>query len=247
MPAITLYSNASRASSDSFPFAVLLFTATSLRSVPTGDMHGWACVVNEKDEQSEPATFCSRRGEECTYTHCCENGHQCYTKGPNFAKCMEPGTCRNVWPTPEDGSCEVASIVTECAAQGGECTLSGCCVDEGLKCFLKNERYGRCMRGCTPGQGDFLDWTCQVHERIPADLNAASGGGRGGGGLGNSVSGGTVMLLLLAGLVAGGGAVIGVMRWRERQEKLQMSSRGRRFRGEEGPDTPETEMYASRA
>ena len=117
--------------------------------VPTGSLQGWACVVNEKDSDSTPASFCTARGEECTYTHCCENGQVCYTKGPNYALCMAPGTCRDVWPTPSDGSCEVASVVTECAALGGECTLSGCCMDEGLTCFLKNERWAHAHSGRT--------------------------------------------------------------------------------------------------
>ena len=175
--------------------------------VPTGEMHGWACVVHEKDEhvcehatvgthptllplplpatcillsalllltlthadehalsfhaayafcarnsQSVPASFCSSRDAECTYTHCCDNGHVCYQRGPNYARCMAPGTCRDVW-APAEGSCEVASVVTECAAQGGECTLSGCCVDPDLRCFLKNER-------CARGVGSHTDHTC---------------------------------------------------------------------------------------
>ena len=96
------------------------------------------------------------------------------------------------------------------------------------------------MRGCTPGKGDFLDWSCHVHERVAADLAVAgvsSGGGSSGG-----VSGGTVILLLLAGLVVGGGVVLGFVAWRARQEQQQFNSRGRKFRGDDGPDTPGMEM-----
>ena len=42
----------------------------------------------------------------------------CYQKGANYARCMAPGTCRDFW-SPAESDCEVAPVVTECAAQGG--------------------------------------------------------------------------------------------------------------------------------
>lgn len=59
------------------------------------------------------------------------------------------------------------------------------------------------MRGCTPGQGDFEDWLCQVRE-APNDAavtdQPATNGDAG-------ISGGAVLLLLAAGLGIGGGLV----------------------------------------
>ena len=173
-----------------------------------------------------------RRGEECTYTHCCQGDHVCYHRGLNYARCMAPGTCRDVW-SPDVGSCEVASVITQCAYQGGECTLSGCCVDEGHSCFMKNPRYGRCMRGCTPGVGDFVDWSCELHMRLDdegvAQLNASSESAA-------AASGVTVVLLLLAGIAVGGccGCFAAYM--------LRSPESNPRRKLADGPDTPGIEL-----
>ena len=42
--------------------------------------------------------------------------------------------------------------------------------------------------------------------------------------------------------VVGAGAVTGFILWRARQDRLQFNSRGRKFRGDDGPDTPGMEM-----
>ena len=65
---------------------------------------------------------------------------------------------------------------------------------------MKNPRYGRCMRGCTPGVGDFEDWSCELHMRLDGEgvtqQNASSGGAEGASGV-------TIALLLLAGIAVG--------------------------------------------
>ena len=175
-----------------------------------------------------------------TFTHCCQAPHVCYAKGPNYAQCMAPGTCREHWSEGE-GSCEVASVDTQCAGQGGECTLSGCCVEPSNTCFLRNAHFGRCMRGCTPGVGSFADWSCQKHERFDessllANGHSGSAGGSSGGDGGTSF--GTVALLLVLGLACGGGFAFFGLKMMSNQD----GPRGRRAKFRDEPDTPGMEM-----
>ena len=179
----------------------------------------------------ECARLVARRGEECTYTHCCQGDQVCYHASPNYAKCMGAGTCHGLWPHVSQRTCEVASVVTRCAYQGGVCTLSGCCVDEGFTCFMKHERYGRCMRGCKSGQGDFLDWSCEVHIKLGGDASVQVY--HSSDGVSNSVT--VTAVLLLAGMLAGGGISLTVY-------KLNLTERNPRTKLRSGPETLSMEL-----
>lgn len=189
--------------------------------------------MHEKDLHSSPAPFCSGRDEVCSYTHCCEAaGQVCYMHTPNYATCQSAGTCTR-------GSCEVAPVESECASRGGECTLSGCCAEDELRCFKKDARYARCMRGCLPGVGDFVGWSCDLHERPRHDDDRASG----------DAWAATALTLSAA---AAGLCGLGVCALRRRRAPASSSARGvldvwrasrhgtRQFRDES--DSPQMEM-----
>ena len=102
---------------------------------------------------------------------------------------------------------------------------------------MKNPRYGRCMRGCTAGFGDFVDWTCEAHMRVGEDdADMASQRWALGGGAGTGA--GTVVLLLLAGVAVGGAISLAVY-------KLQPPENNPRTKLRDGPDTPGTEMVGT--
>lgn len=102
---------------------------------------------------------------------------------------------------------------------------------------MKNKGLGRCMRGCTSGVGDFIDWSCELHMRVvddaadQANQRSASAGG------GTSVT--TIILLLLAGVAVGGG--ISIVAY-----KLRPYDSNPRTKLRDGPDTPGTEMATVR-
>ena len=82
------------------------------------------------------------------------------------------------------------------------------------------------MRGCTPGQGDFLDWSCDVHMKLEGDFRVQVY--HSSGGVSNSMS--VTAVLLLAGVLAGGG--ISFMLY-----KLKPTERNPRTKLESWPET----------
>ena len=95
---------------------------------------------------------------------------------------------------------------------------------------MKNPRYGRCMRGCTPGVGDFVDWSCDLHMRLDGDASTQESASSDAAASG-STSMGTIVVLLLAGVAAGGGISFVLF-------KMRAPDRNPRSKLQDGPDMP---------
>ena len=129
------------------------------------------------------APVCSRAGENCQATSCCEEaGHQCFVKDSSWAGCKpsctpgidtaDPAQFRTPW------SCEVFKVsmagANPCSIAGVGCMTTRCCVDPDNRCFQKDQYWADCKPHCEPGihEEDVAEfrtpWRCSL-----LDVNAS--------------------------------------------------------------------------
>jgi len=138
----------------------------------------WLCSVLR-----EPA-FCSDNWAECTSSKCCNDpAYTCYEKNAGFSKCMrtcpdpassETFTCALHDREQRDKAAFIATLPksTTCSGKHEECTVGGCCADEGFHCYDKGPHFAMCLREieCATFWSDHPD--CKIRE-IPKDCSAA--------------------------------------------------------------------------
>lgn len=134
------------------------------------------------------ATNCSGLGENCTDSKCCKDpGLQCYVKEPGqWSMCM-PGCLHgpllvdqnpDIWDCTAMGGrtpglaqaspdVQIADwVATHCAEDNDNCTSSMCCRNPTSQCYVKDETWAACMRGCAPGVHQFdvddKPWSCEA-------------------------------------------------------------------------------------
>lgn len=142
-------------------------------------------------EQAAQVDACAADGEDCSASRCCADENlKCFAKNENWAGC-KPDCTPGVDGTEDDGlpwSCSLLGPPTAaggsdeaaCAAEGDDCTASGCCATEGLSCFRKDDFWASCRQSCSPGvdpaDEDQTPWSCDLLGPAPAP---ASQGGEG--------------------------------------------------------------------
>lgn len=142
------------------------------------------------------ADLCAKDDEDCEDVSCCASaGMQCYRKNDTMAKCKAschpgvdlfdedsyPWDCQELGPRtpgaiPEVFGAPVSDWVKEKCAKGADgCLDTGCCAEEGMQCYAKNEGWATCLDYCEPGKNrsafgdiDSHPWACEeVGMRTP--------------------------------------------------------------------------------
>jgi len=112
------------------------------------------------------AAACSKDGEDCSFTGCCETeDHKCFRKSEGWSACNASCAPNRIW---KDGKwqdtdkktwdCEailphMVAKAPECKdpKNGGEdCSESGCCAKKDSICFRKDKYHSSCNATCTP-------------------------------------------------------------------------------------------------
>jgi hypothetical protein len=131
------------------------------------------------------AGSCSRSGEDCTDSRCCDDsGHRCYKKNGAWAGCRDtceegkhdpygpdklPWSCEDLGPRDKASSDRVLSTrnATRCSDGLSNCQETRCCADVGFQCFEKNAWWAQCKESCLKGEKDTLGpdslaWSCRL-------------------------------------------------------------------------------------
>jgi hypothetical protein len=90
------------------------------------------------------------------------------------------------------------------------------------------------MRACTPAEGEFVDWSCDVHS-LPAAGGASEAWTRSWQRTGGDAGGTSVLLLVVLGVALGGALSFALF-------KLRGTERNLRTKLRDGPDTPGPEI-----
>jgi len=139
------------------------------------DGQPWTC--DKLGERSEGESQCSKMGEDCSKTMCCEETNtQCFEKSEGWATCKTSCDADAPDMTDVDGnfwSCKKLGPWTQgaqpwvagtCSPEGQDCRSSQCCGTPGMQCFEQGEGWGQCMYDCTPGKNPERtwepEWTC---------------------------------------------------------------------------------------
>jgi hypothetical protein len=148
-----------------------------------------ACCVNDDFKLADkegvcdvaapsPGT-CSEAGEGCLQTRCCKDPKlTCFKKNEYWADCRQACEPGKVDPnSPADlQSPWNCSKITRCSAAGDGCMSTGCCQDQSLTCFVKNDHWADCKKACEPGKVDpnspqdqQSPWSCEKKCSVAGD------------------------------------------------------------------------------
>jgi len=160
-----------------------------------------AQMASQKPVADWVAQECANGGEDCTHKQCCvEEGHQCYVKVKGWSACRAdcpngpdlwdvddaPWNCSTLGPrTPgfaqsNSGHRPVADWVkNKCAKRDADCRETRCCIDEGHRCYEKNDGWATCKRMCDAGKQEYdagnESWTCnELGPRTPRPWGSPS-------------------------------------------------------------------------
>lgn len=135
---------------------------------------------------------CSSDTENCMETKCCKiKGRKCFMKNEYWSNCNDDCDPNYVddWDKSHgitDGwNCKELKK-GECAKDHEDCTGKDGCCSEGHICYIKNDHWKNCNKGCKLGVGanefeskDYKheSWSCEIHElgQYCPDLNESSG------------------------------------------------------------------------
>ena len=109
-----------------------------------------------KKATSQLEAGCTADGQDCSLTGCClTEGSTCFKKNQWWSSCN--ATC-NPYRVYKDGKwqdtpdktwdCDVVNL--QCAADGQDCSNSGCCQNKASTCFRKNQWWSSCNATCAP-------------------------------------------------------------------------------------------------
>lgn len=106
----------------------------------------------------EQSTNCSKPGEDCRESECCEQaGFRCYEKDAYSATCKS--TCTEEgWKCKALGKRTPSDLSEEGAGPGEICAPMGKCKQEGYQCFAMNDYYSACKVTCNAE-----DWSCKEY------------------------------------------------------------------------------------
>jgi len=151
----------------------------------------WTC--EEVGERTEGESHCSKMGEDCSDTLCCEETNtQCFKKTDGWATCKtscHPGAPDmadmdgNPWACEKLGAWTQGAqpwVAEQCSPEGQDCRETKCCAVHGQQCFEKSEGWAQCEYDCQPGENPERpwdgEWTCnEIGSRTPGDAAPASG------------------------------------------------------------------------
>jgi len=131
------------------------------------------------------AFTCSKAGDGCLKTRCCQDPSlTCFKKNDDWADCKqtcEPGKVDPNSPKDQQSPWNCAKL-TRCSVAGAGCMDTGCCQDQSLTCFVKNEHWADCKKACEPGKVDpnspkdqQSPWSCEKKCSVAGDGCMATG------------------------------------------------------------------------
>jgi len=140
------------------------------------DGEPWACKPLGK--RTEGSSRCSKMGEDCSSTLCCEEPNtQCFKKSDGWATCKTSCIPNAPDMSDMDGnwwSCEKLGPWTQgkqpwvdgqCSPEGQDCRTTQCCKTPGMQCYEQSEGWAQCQHECTPGKNPERfwepEWSCK--------------------------------------------------------------------------------------